>query len=114
MKKTLQNGLLAVAAAALMMLAAPSAEARPAYKKAFEKTYEVNEKVSCNTCHGKSKKMLSEYGHAMKEELGEKNVKDEEQVVAAMKATEAKGDVDGKTYGELLAEGEVPPPYVAE
>ena len=112
--RTVRLGLLGLAAAALMILTAPTAEARPAYKKAFDATYEVNEKVSCNTCHGKSKKMLSTYGLDLKDVMGEKNIKDQDQIVEALKAVESKGDVEGKTYGELLSAGEVPPPYVAE
>ena len=108
-------GTLALVAALAMVLSAPQqAEARAQYKKAFEKTYEVNEKVTCNACHGKSKKNRNEYANAMMEHLDGKNVKDEEKVIAALKATEAEGDVDGKTYGEVLAAGELPPPYVEE
>ena len=104
-------GLLAIVA--LLTVGGPNeAAARPSYKKAFEKTYEVNEKVTCNACHGKSKKMRNDYADAMMSHLDGKNVKDEDKIIEALKATEADGDVDGKTYGEILKAGELPPPYV--
>ena len=107
------KGLGLLALAALFTVGGPSdAEARPSYKKAFEKTYEINEKVTCNACHGKSKKMRNDYADAMMAHLDGKNVKDEDKIIEALKATEADGDVDGKTYGEILKAGELPPPYV--
>lgn len=110
----LRHCTLAALAIAFCVATAPQAQARPNYKKAFDKTYEVNTKTSCNTCHGKSKKNLSEYGIAIKEALGEKNVKDQDKIVEALHAVEDKGDVDGKTYGEIIKSGELPPGYVPE
>ena len=110
-RKTL--AVLTTCAAVALLLGPGSADARPNYKKALEQTYELNDKVSCGGCHGnggKNKKVVSEYGEAMKEALGAKNVKDMDEIVAALKAIESKGDVDGKTYGEVLATGELPPP----
>ena len=110
--RTLAACLLAALCVGVLSLPS-SASARPKYKSAFEKTYgeKVEEKITCNVCHGKSKKMVSEYGKALGEALGEKNVKDEEKITESLKAIEEKGDVEGKNYGELLEEGTLPPPY---
>ena len=70
--------------------------------------------MTCNACHGKSKKKRNEYADAMMKHLDGKNVKDNDKIVEALKATEPEGDVDGKTYGDILKAGELPPPYVEE
>ena len=95
-----------------------TAEARVQYNKAFKAMYGENfgedAKLKCNVCHGnggQNKKVNSEYALQIKEVLGEKNVKDGDAIDAALKAAAEKpSDVEGKTYGDLLAEGILPKP----
>ncbi len=92
-----------------------SADARPKYYKYFKELYpEVQDlsKTKCFICHtDKKKKKFNNYGHAVKECLGEKakNVKDVELIKKALKAAEAKkSKVEGKTFGDLLKENKRP------
>jgi len=64
-----------------------SAEARPLYKKVWERVYDVSpHKVDCAVCHpGKSKAGLNQYGQALADELGEKIVKDETKIEEAIR-----------------------------
>ena len=67
-------------------------EARPLYKKAFDTVYaDIAKKckTNCSICHVEGtddKKGLNHYGKALAKELGEKNVKDMEKIIAAIKA----------------------------
>lgn len=79
-------GLLAVMS---LIAVAPRSEARPLYKKAFDTVYAdiAKQKTTCAICHhGDSKKNLNHYGQALAEELGEKNVKDMDKILEAIKA----------------------------
>ena len=106
---------IAVVAGAVAV-SAPQAEARPDYVKGFVAKYEglkeaVDEK-KCGVCHGdegKKKNVLSDYAKALKEALGEKNVKDEEKIAKALSTVEGQkcGD-DDKTWGDILKKG-LPP-----
>jgi len=104
-----------VAVAGLFMFSAPQkAEARAQYIKAFVAEYDIAEakEKKCGVCHGeggKNKKAVSDYGKALAKALGKKNQKDAEAIKKALKAVEEEGDVDGKTYGELLKDGKLPP-----
>jgi hypothetical protein len=74
-----------------LMAVAPRSEARLLYKKCFDKVYPniggSGGKTTCNVCHhGDSKKNLNRYGQALAEELGEKNVTDEDKIIEAIKA----------------------------
>lgn len=68
------------------------AEALPRYLKVFKKTYpDLKADGACVICHsGETKKVLNEYGMAVKMELGATNVMDEEAIVAALKRAEGK------------------------
>ena len=122
MKKT--ACLLAlVAVAGLMMITAPrQAAARPKYYKALITKYadakEEAAKVKCGVCHGgpkgKNKKQLSDYGKAMKKALGKKNEKDAAKIDAALDAAAKEKCGDDTTYGDLLKEGKLPPPFKDE
>ena len=116
-----RNTFLTLSAAAVLTLTlgfgASEAEARAQYNKAFKSTYESafegkDVTLKCNVCHGeggKNKKVLSGYGTALKAELGEKNLKDNDKISAALTATAAKpSETEGKTYGDLLTAGELP------
>ena len=86
-----------------------SGDARPNYKKCFDIVFKdigKNSKSSCAVCHveGDDKKRLNHFGKAVAEELGEKNVKDEAKIIAAIKAA-AKRKCK---WGERLAKG-LPP-----
>ncbi|MBT5020783.1 MAG: hypothetical protein HON04_18785 [Planctomicrobium sp.] len=113
--------MLLVAAVAVvgMFAAAPQqAEARPQYLKGFVGQYDISEatELKCGVCHGSKdgkpggdKKKVSDYGKALGKALGKKNVKGADDIKAALKAAE-KGDAgDGKTFGDLLKAGKLPP-----
>lgn len=108
---------LAIAAVAgVMLLATPHrAEAQKQYMENFKERYpaladKVDEK-KCGVCHGRSKKMRSDYAHALEEALGDKKVKDPEKIMAALEKVEKVEYEDGMTYKELLDSGQLPPPY---
>ncbi len=111
-------GILAVVA----LIAAPhQADARPQYHKAFAAKFEkvakeANEK-KCAVCHGdegKNKKQVSDFGKALAEALGAKNVKEEDKINEALDKVAKKEFEPGKTYGSLLEAGKLPAPYKAE
>jgi len=101
----------------LMGLFAPQqAEARPLYLKTFSEKYpKIAERASelkCGVCHGdsgKNKKKVSDYGKALAEALGAKNVKEKEDIIKALDEVGKKDAGDGKTYKELLEAGTLPP-----
>lgn len=107
--------LCAACAAAILMPGAP-AQARPQYNKAFKETYGKkvgDDKVNCGVCHGdggKNKKVVSDYGKALAEALGAKNEKDEKKIVEGLNTVAKKEYEKGKTYGDLIEGGQLPPP----
>jgi hypothetical protein len=112
-----------VAAVGLSVLAAPrQAGARPQYHMQLKEKYaavktEADTK-KCAVCHGgnngANKKILSEYGKALKDALGMPNVKPAADIAKAMEKIEGKANGDGKKYGDLLKEGKLPAPAAAE
>ncbi len=109
--------------AGLMMVSAPQeVSARPQYMKAlggkYEKVADAVKEKKCGICHGeggKKKKLLSDYGKALKEAVGKKNQKDADVIDEAYDTVaEMKPEGGDKTYGEMLAEGELPAPHKAE
>lgn len=91
-----------------------SGDARPTYKTCWEAVYKdvlkkvKGGRVTCAVCHvGDDKKHLNHYGKAIAEELGEKNVKDAEKIIAAIKAV-AKRKCQSGEWGERLEKG-LPP-----
>ena len=120
--KKLATLMALVAVAGLLIVAAPQdAQARPQYPKAAAKKYTkvadaLGEK-KCGACHGgdplgKNKKLLSDYGKALKEALGAKNVKEEDKINAALDKAAEKPVKKGEdaTFGSLLKDGKLPPP----
>ena len=106
----------AVAVAGLMTAGAPrQADARPDYQKAFLAKYTKisaeDQEKKCLMCHGEEKKQRSDYAKAMEKALGVKNCKDVEKINEALTEVESKEYEDGKTYGSLLKDGKLPPPY---
>lgn len=105
-----------VAAVGLLNTSAPKqADARPEYQKAFLEKYsklsDEDKEKKCLICHGKEKKMRSDYAMALEKALGAKMVKDVDKIAAALTESEGKEYEDGKTYGSLLNAGKLPPPY---
>jgi hypothetical protein len=123
MMKTL--GLL-LAGVALLAIAAPSAMARPDYKKAFDAKYAADEnaplapvvaELKCNVCHyGKTKKNRNDYGTALSKLVTEKTYaelkSDKEQltevVTKALTKIEGEKSVSDVKFGELLKAGKAP------
>lgn len=108
------GGIAAIAI--VTMLIAGTVDARPQYPKAIGKHYPASadalKAAKCGACHGaggKKKKILSDYGKILKEALGEKNVKDADKIMAAIKAAGEKKEGE-KTYDELLKAGKLPKP----
>ncbi len=83
--------------AAFLANAPQEAHARPLYQKVFKEMYpEKVEITKCALCHiGETKKVLNDYGKALDEALGAKNVKDVDAIKAALKKVEDK--IPGKT-----------------
>ena len=100
-------GLLVVAV--LLAPGARTVEARPLYKKTFEKKYPKVKKVDCNVCHvGEDKKERNEYGKAFATALDANNVKDAKKVEKALEKVAKEKDADGKPYGDKLKKGQKP------
>jgi hypothetical protein len=107
---TVAGAVLGLFVAAVML--APSAgtvEARPPYKKVFEKKYKSFKKVDCAVCHeGEDKKVRNDYGKVVGEALGAPKVTDQKKIEKALDTASKKKDADGKPYGDKLKKGERP------
>lgn len=96
------------------MATMPQAQARPEYlNKGFTPAYPALkaeiETAKCLVCHGSEKKVRNDYGMAVGKALGEKMVKDEEKIKAALKKAEGeKSSTEGKTFGDLIKSGKLP------
>ncbi|MBI1344660.1 hypothetical protein GC163_00075 [bacterium] len=116
MRKSATWMVCGVAVAGLILASSMrTAEARPDYlNKAFIPMYETTkaeaEKVKCGVCHyGTDKKNRNDYGKAMGEALGGKNIKDVEKLKEALtKIEKEKSSVEGKTFGDLIKDGKLP------
>ncbi len=125
MKTALVCGL--VVFGVLVVSATRQAEARPNYQTEFLKKYEevakandIKNTVRCGVCHiGKpADKKWNAYGKAMaeslkkvigKDKIEKPGVKDPKQIDEALKKTEeAKSEVEGKTFGDLLKAKQLP------
>ena len=93
------------------------AQARPGYLKGFNTAYpalkDATESTKCGVCHfGEKKTNRNDYGKAMGEALGEKDVKgdgSEKKIADALKKAEAgKSSTEGKTFGDLIKDGKLP------
>ncbi|MBC7815948.1 MAG: hypothetical protein IAG10_03510 [Planctomycetaceae bacterium] len=83
--------LVASLVAVFVLVSARPSDARMPYKKGFDILYKENlpktGAVTCAVCHpGETKRELNRYGKALAEELGEKDVRDMERILAALKA----------------------------
>lgn len=105
--------LVSSLAVVLLVASERPGAARPNYKKCFDVVFKEiakNNKTNCNVCHvagTDDKKRLNHFGKAVAEELGEKMVKDEAKIIAAIKAA-AKRKCKSGEWGERLAKG-LPP-----
>ena len=79
----------------LVLASARQCDARLLYKKGFETLYKEKLKdgrITCAVCHPsgeeKTKRDLNRYGQALANELGEKDVKDMDKILRALKAIE--------------------------
>jgi len=116
--KRLAAGVIGALLAITVLISAPrNADARLQYFKEFESLYGAKVPAiamkKCGSCHGgvngANKKILIKYGEELKKQLGEKNVKDVDKIKKAFQDSE-KGDADdGKTFGDYLNNGEIPP-----
>lgn len=104
---------MAVVGAALVS-GSQDAQARPGYLKAFNGAYpalkDAAEGAKCGICHfGEKKSNRNDYGKAVGEALGAKDVKDEKALAEALKKAEAhKSSTEGKTFGDLIKDGKLP------
>lgn len=101
-------------------LSAPDVQARPQYLKQFTVTYPnlANDAKmkKCLICHpGQNKKMNTDYGKAVAEGLGKdeddnpiKNEKNTMKIEQALKKAEEAKSKNGKTFGEMIENGELP------
>ncbi len=108
--------LAVVAAVCLTTASTPKpASAQKAYLDVFIAKYGIKEAKTkkCGVCHGKSKKMRSDYAQALAKALGAKKVKDKSKIKAALEKVESE-KCGNTTYGELLKGGKLPPPYKAK
>lgn len=108
--------LAMAAVAGLMLVSTPQpADAQKQYFDNFKERYpelaEQADEQKCNVCHGRSKRMRSDYAMALEEALGEKKVKDPEKIMAAFEEVEGIEYEDGMTYKQLLDSGHLPAPY---
>jgi hypothetical protein len=99
-----------------------SADARVKYFTRFQARYgESIEEVTtlrCAICHGgvngATRTIRSPYAMALEEQIGMTDCKDDATIDAALTALEAvesePDNPDGPTYGEILAEGNLPAP----
>ena len=88
-------------------------QARPGYLKSFDTAYpalKATEATKCGVCHfGEKKTNRNDYGKAVGEALGAKDVKDADALTAALKKAEAgKSSTEGKTFGDLIKDGKFP------
>lgn len=106
---------LGMAVAGTALVSGPQdAQARPGYLKAFNTAYpslkDAAETAKCGVCHfGEKKSNRNDYGKAMGEALGAKDIKDAKALEDALKKIEtAKSGTEGKTFGDLIKDGKLP------
>lgn len=110
---------LFVLAAWLVVTGEQSADARPQYKMAWDKTYlkegsaiyqALGGKSNCNVCHdGKDRKNRNDYGMAIGKSIGQKNCKDADTIAGGLKKAAETKSPDGPTFGDLIEQGKLKP-----
>ena len=105
--------LVLVMSATVFLAGEKRVEARLWFRKAFAKKYPQLapqvKKVKCNVCHvpKKKKKVLNDYGQALKKALVKKKVKGKPLDVGLTKIEAAK-NARGITFGSLIKAGKLP------
>jgi hypothetical protein len=104
--------LVAAIAGALVMAPMSNVEARPNYKKEWEKKYPKVKGVNCDVCHVKGvkdKSKRNDYGKAVADALDGEKVTDKDKIIDAFeKANKKDSKVEGKTFGDLIKSGKKP------
>ena len=104
-------------AVAMFVTTGSEALARPKYANVMNSTYPdlakkkgTDGKLTCAVCHPKTdKKVRNNYGAAVGGKLEKKNETDEAKIKEALtKAEGEKSATEGKTFGDLIKEGELP------
>ncbi len=104
-------------AVAMFVMTGSEALARPKYSNVMNSTYPdlakkkgTDGKLTCAVCHPKTdKKVRNNYGAAVGGKLEKKNETDEAKIKEALtKAEGEKSATEGKTFGDLIKEGELP------
>ena len=104
-------------AVAMFVTTGSEALARPKYANVMNTTYPdlakkkgTDGKLTCAVCHPKTdKKVRNNYGAAVGGKLEKKNETDEAKIKEALtKAEGEKSATEGKTFGDLIKEGELP------
>lgn len=106
---TLSAGVIAFGY--VLYLGVHPAEARPNYKKVFEKKYDSIKFANCTICHedSKPKKIRNAFGQAVERQLGQMKVENEQQIKDALeRACKEDSKVKGKTFGDLIKGGKYP------
>lgn len=104
---------------ALLILSGGEATARPKYLAVANAKYpELVEKhgkdgkLTCVLCHPsteKKKTFRNNFGAALGKSIGKKNETDEDKIKEALsQAEKEKSATEGKTFGDLIAAGELP------
>lgn len=106
---------MTIVAAAVLLSQGPDANARPYYLEDFKATYpdakSLATETKCGICHeGESKKNRNAYGKAFLKAMGvKKAAKGDAKIKKGLeKVAKEKSAVDGKTYGDLIAEDKAP------
>jgi hypothetical protein len=102
--------LVAAIVGAFVMAPVSNVEARPNYKKEWEKKFPKVKGVNCEVCHAKGdKKKRNDYGKAVGEALDGEKVMEKDKILEAFeKANKKDSKVEGKTFGDLIKEGKKP------
>ena len=120
MTRSCRHACFLVTALATMAVLAPApALAIKQFEEEFKAVYVKEgtplaaavETAKCNVCHvGKSKKDRNAYGDALAERLDKKADKDDKDKIRKAPEEGAKlpSKVDGKTFGDLIADGKLP------
>lgn len=109
-----------VVAAAVLVVSGQDASARPKYLSVANSKYPdlakkigTDGKLTCALCHttkdNAKKQIRNNYGAAVGKNLEKKNETDEEKIKSALeKAESEKSATEGKTFGDLIKDGETP------
>jgi cytochrome c553 len=116
-KNCVRFAVAGLLAASMFVVTGGEAVARPKYKDVLNTTYPdlakkhgTDGKLTCAVCHPeKDKKKRNNYGVALAGKLEKKNESDLDKIKEALvKTEEEKSKTEGKTFGDLIKDGELP------